>query len=293
MTGNDGRNLEAAAEAIERLLLAHRAELEGQEIVVTPRKRQVINGVLHEFDLWISAGQAGLFLVECKDWSEEKVGKDEVIIFTEKLRVTNAIGGYVVARSFTRYAEAQARLWDGLKLQVFNNDLDSLNSLPSYHTVYNEITQGLNIVLFDSGDEVPNPEQGFLYQGRHLSANQMTHDLLHRAINERISTVATGDLPDGPNQFTYDVTYSFEPGELSCDGKQLTTARVRVVFNTTVEHTSYVWHYNLVDRGVSVRYRSGTQGYTLETTFTQVTTDSGETQTGLTATLTHDNGHDD
>ncbi len=46
MTGNDGTHLEAAAEAIERLLLEHRAELEGQEIVVTPRKREVVNGAL-------------------------------------------------------------------------------------------------------------------------------------------------------------------------------------------------------------------------------------------------------
>jgi hypothetical protein len=65
------------------------------------RKRERIEGVLHEFDLWISVEDAGIFLVECKDW-KKPVGKNEVIVFAEKLKATGAVGGYVVARSFTR-----------------------------------------------------------------------------------------------------------------------------------------------------------------------------------------------
>lgn len=130
MTANDGTNLEAAAEAIERLILTHRTDLAGEEIVVIPRKREIINGVLHEFDLWVSVGDTELYLVECKDWNTA-VGKNEVIIFTEKLRVTKANGGYMVARSFGKYAQAQASLWDGLRLQIFNQDIASLTTLPS------------------------------------------------------------------------------------------------------------------------------------------------------------------
>ena len=70
-----------------------------------------LEGVRHEIDLFVTAalpnGYQAVFVFECKNWAD-KVGKNEVIVFSEKVKAATAQKGFFVARAFTKDAKAQA-----------------------------------------------------------------------------------------------------------------------------------------------------------------------------------------
>ncbi len=78
---------------------------------IESKKIVTVDGVRHEIDIFVrvdvGGGYEAVFIFECKNWAE-KVGKNELIIFTEKIQATMAQKGFFVARSFTSDAEAQA-----------------------------------------------------------------------------------------------------------------------------------------------------------------------------------------
>ena len=78
--------------------------IQGKRIVVS-------DGVRHEIDVYVTAalptGYEAIFVFECKNW-QDKVGKNDIIVFSEKIKATNAQRGFFVAKSFTKDAVAQA-----------------------------------------------------------------------------------------------------------------------------------------------------------------------------------------
>src|SRR3569623_554107 len=79
----------------------------------------VQNGVRHEIDVFVTAslaaGYDATFIFECKNWNA-KVGKNELIIFSEKVAVSGAQRGFYVAKAFTKDAQAQAKKDSRIKL---------------------------------------------------------------------------------------------------------------------------------------------------------------------------------
>src|SRR3569832_769525 len=72
----------------------------------------VQNGVRHEIDVFVTAslaaGYDATLIFESKNWNA-KVGKNELIIFSEKVAVSGAQRGFIVAKAFTKDAQAQAK----------------------------------------------------------------------------------------------------------------------------------------------------------------------------------------
>jgi hypothetical protein len=106
-----GRELEIAVEAIEAVILESSPSLLGQPFQIERRKRINVDDVHHEIDIFVQVGAAkgyeSTFIFECKNW-EAPVGKNEIIVFSEKIDATVAQRGYVVAKGFTKDAFAQA-----------------------------------------------------------------------------------------------------------------------------------------------------------------------------------------
>lgn len=267
------------------LLLKHRAQLIGKEILVKPRKRQRIRGVLHEFDLWISVQDVGIFLIECKDWEKRRVGKNDVIVFSEKMRETKAVGGYIVARTFTRDAKARARLHRGLKLQVMNQDIESLAAwFGGFHFVELSLIadESRCYLRFTPGGRVPvlNEDREVSFLGEATTLTALRAKLYEKAVHDRIATEPTGEKPEG--MYRLEHSAEFESGGLIVDGSTVDKIAVEVVFNVDVEHPSLFWHYNFVNRGVSLRFRHGAERSLAETTFTRVVTGDGMSGTEIT-----------
>lgn len=106
-----GDRLERAVRAIEQLILQSHPMYSDRSFRFWSKRILDAGGTHHEIDVWVEVdlgmGYRAVFIFECKNW-EEKVGKNEIIVFQEKVRVADAQRGFFVARSFTKDAVAQA-----------------------------------------------------------------------------------------------------------------------------------------------------------------------------------------
>lgn len=121
-----------------------------------------------------------------------------------------------------------------------------------------------------------------------MSMEEVTLALLNRAMEDGANIVPSHDLPDDTYYFTHNSVYAFELNEMKCGDRSLPGARVCVTFEFRVEHRGFTWHYNFIDRGVSAQYQDTYMGHRLQAIVTQIVTDDGEVQTGLTATFARD-----
>src|SRR6266699_3105765 len=107
-----GDALEEAVRLIEQTILHTNPLATGATITIEPKKIVIDDGVKHEVDIFITIdhgkGYKAIFIFECKNW-EETVGKNEIIVFSEKIDVVQAQKGYFIAKSFGKYAIAQAQ----------------------------------------------------------------------------------------------------------------------------------------------------------------------------------------
>jgi hypothetical protein len=103
-----GLGLELAVHAIENMILASSPALREKVFTIEPRKKVNVDGVHHEIDIFVSVevakGYTAVFIFECKNW-EAAVNKNEIIVFSEKIKEVGAQQGYFVAKSFTKDAE--------------------------------------------------------------------------------------------------------------------------------------------------------------------------------------------
>jgi hypothetical protein len=106
-----GDSLENAVAAIEEFILQFSAGM-GRKPIVEKKKIITVDGVRHEIDVYVTAdlapGYKPIFIFECKNW-KEAVGKNEIIIFSEKIDASHANSGCFVAKSYTTDAVSQAK----------------------------------------------------------------------------------------------------------------------------------------------------------------------------------------
>jgi hypothetical protein len=106
-----GDSLENAVAAIEEFILQVSSGM-GRKPIVEKKKIITVDGVRHEIDVYVTAdlapGYKPIFIFECKNW-KEAVGKNEIIIFSEKIDASHANSGCFVAKSYTTDAVSQAK----------------------------------------------------------------------------------------------------------------------------------------------------------------------------------------
>ena len=106
-----GNSLEMAVHALESAILRRSPGYNEKTFRIVSKKIISTGGVHHEIDIWVNVelgGYSATFIFECKN-QKAKVGKNDIIVFAEKIKVAQAQTGFFVAKSFTRDAEAQAR----------------------------------------------------------------------------------------------------------------------------------------------------------------------------------------
>ena len=106
-----GDALEEAVRAIEAAILRSVPGLAEGTFKIQGNRIFNVGGVRHEIDVYVTAslpaGYDSVFIFECKHW-RRKVGKNELIVFSEKIAVTGAQRGFFIASRFTKDAQAQA-----------------------------------------------------------------------------------------------------------------------------------------------------------------------------------------
>src|SRR5215831_7300392 len=94
-----GDTLEQAVKAIESAILRAFPGYTESTFRIESKKVLSIGGVRHEIDIYVTVDlgmqYTAVFVFECKNWLE-KVGKNEIIVFSEKVKVCNAQKGFFV-----------------------------------------------------------------------------------------------------------------------------------------------------------------------------------------------------
>ena len=116
-----GNALEQAVEAIETAILRSFPGYTENTFRIESKKILTVGGVRHEIDIYVAVDlgnrYTAVFVFECKNWLE-KTGKNEIIIFAEKVKVSNAQRGFFVAKSYPRDATAQAQVDPRIELLI-------------------------------------------------------------------------------------------------------------------------------------------------------------------------------
>src|SRR4051794_8666377 len=107
-----GDALENAVQLIEAVILRTNPATKEAPITIETKKTAIVDGVRHEIDVFVTIdygrGYKAVFIFECKNW-KDTVGKDEIIVFSEKINAVQAQQGYFIAKRYTRYASNQAK----------------------------------------------------------------------------------------------------------------------------------------------------------------------------------------
>ena len=107
-----GNELEEAIETIQRIIFERNPALKHANYFLEPQKIIFSNGVSHEIDLYanidLGDGHRFIEIFECKNWNK-KISKNEIIVFSEKIKALNANRGYFIAKEFSKDAYNQAK----------------------------------------------------------------------------------------------------------------------------------------------------------------------------------------
>ena len=190
-----GNQLEKAVQRIEQTILDQNPMLKGVNYSIETKKVEIIDGVKHEIDVFVrfnlGDGYDSVFLFECKNWSRENIGKNEIIIFSEKIKAFNAQRGYFVAKNFGEYAKPQAELDKRLELVYVKDFLEEPFELSPVHTKGCYFVK--YIVNFKRRDSLSNGEEDInlelatcIYQGKQIKVKDFAEQESLTLIREKL-----------------------------------------------------------------------------------------------------------
>jgi hypothetical protein len=276
-----GNALERAVEAIEDLILRTSPNVKDKTYKIESKKIINAKGVHHEIDVFVSfelgPGYSPVYIFECKNW-KEAVGKNEIIVFAEKIAAAGAQRGFFVAKSFTADAEAQAAQEPRMELVTASEHDPASTIVPfGFHTTFTKPTK--NHVLFrkwgSQGNELTDVDVSkadVTLDGSPLNLTEYMNAWTTEAMNESMRTFASGTLPEGVYQRGCTSNRKFPEGAFVIDGKSIETATMTVQFDIYLVRPAVKSHFEVNGRGRVITLEGHTAGDltidTLEFTFT-------------------------
>jgi hypothetical protein len=229
-----GDALEDAVRAIETAILRSFPGYSESTFRIEGKKILVAAGVRHEIDIYVSAslgpGYDAVFIFECKNW-QAKVSKNEIIVFAEKVKVSNAQRGFFVAKSFTADAEAQAAIDPRLELLLAAELDPSAVMLPAgFHgiqvgeTKANVNIRGVNATPESVAVPVDFDSALFLLGGADTSLRDYVTDWINQARKDRCGHFPSAGAIEGMHLLEFNDERTFEGGQAvinSCPVKSM------------------------------------------------------------------------
>jgi hypothetical protein len=115
-----GKELEEAVESIEKLILKESFDKTPHAFTIEKNKLIIQDGVRYEIDVYVTIdfgnGYKSVYIFECKNWKTSKVSKNDIIIFNDKIEISNAQKGYFIATNFSSDAASKAKQFTRIEL---------------------------------------------------------------------------------------------------------------------------------------------------------------------------------
>lgn len=275
-----GNALERAVEAIEGLILRTSPAIREKAYKIESKKTISVGGVRHEIDVFVSfelgPGYNPVYIFECKNW-KEAVGKNEIIVFAEKIAAAGAQRGFFVAKSFTADAKAQAAKESRMELIAATEHDPASTIVPfGFHTTFSKPSK-ISIVFRKWGARthaVTNLDLSkatVTLNGTSLNLGEYAASWTNEAIGQSMSTFPSGTLPEGTYQRECTSQRKFAEGALLVDGKSIETVTMDVQFDVYLARPAVKTHFEINGRGRVITLEGHTAGdltiETLEFTF--------------------------
>lgn len=264
-----GDALEAVVAAIEGLILEASPSAKDKRHLIESKKIVTIGGVRNEVDLHVTTdiapGYKAVFIFECKNW-EEAVGKNEIIVFSEKIDVCSAQHGFFVAKSFTSDAEAQAKKDPRITLRTVTEH-DPVSTIVPFGFQYTfQEPKKIRVKFKKWGTDGSKVERLDLAKS-HVLLNGATVDFLAylnewtvEAINESMRTFPSGTLEEGIHSRSCQSMRRFAEGQLSIDSSDIELAESEVDFEIHLKRPRVVSHFEVGGRGRVISFEGHTLG---------------------------------
>jgi hypothetical protein len=257
-----GRELEIAVEAIEAVILESSPSLLGQPFQIERRKRINVGDVHHEIDIFVQVGAAkgyeSTFIFECKNW-EAPVGKNEIIVFSEKIDAAVAQRGYIVAKGFTKDAFAQAAK-DPRITTLYAIEHDAANTAPpdGFHITVDASAKPATIFRVRGwtgahSDPIDVNGKMFTLNGKDLLITDYLYSWMKQLYLDRLLCFQTAHLVEGIHPMLADGQRSFDPGECVIDGRDIEHVRLFVEFGVQIIRPAVISNFEIATRGRVVR----------------------------------------
>ncbi len=271
-----GKLLEHIVEAIERFILQRNPGMQYFDIKIQSRKILSVAGVKHEIDLYVEidmgSGYNAVFIFECRNRAEN-VTKNDIIIFSEKIKVFNAQRGFFVARSFAKDAQNQAK--NDLRIELVI--ADELTEQFAYIKFTNSPTFTLKKMQMDcfeegskirisveeepictmNGESVNSDVLLDYLKGECLEYVQIKYDdpslppVKSLGLTHVIdySTAQFRELPAGKHIFDDIVEVNCQDKNITVNGKIVSVIRVALNHEIEMVPPVLIWHYDVQNRG--------------------------------------------
>lgn len=253
-----GNVLENIVAAIERCVLATSPGLREDTFLIESKKIIQVGGVHHEIDILVTIksahGYKSVFIFECKNWMDA-VGKNEVIVFSQKIEDSLAQRGYFVAKSFTRDAEAQARKCPRITLLIATEHDPAGMPVPLHFHAVNPEIERIHVEFRAQGNtgsdstSFDTATAELKLQGSTVNLQQYVMAWVEEAQEESMRTFSSGRLSEGVYDRPVDSTRRFEEFGCLLNGISMESARLSVSLKVRLWRPAVVSHFELESRG--------------------------------------------
>jgi hypothetical protein len=255
-----GNALENAVRSIEHAILKSAPGLAENTFLIESKKIVVVGGVRHEIDIWVQIDHGSdyksVFIFECKNW-EDSVGKNEIIVFSEKVDVVQAQKGFFVAKSFTKDAESQASKDKRLTLlRATEFPVDNLPVPFDFHFVLREKEHG-NLLVMERGSKGDPSKKRQLdlknvrcsIDGNQIDLEKYLQEWVRNCADVRLNTFPSGKLPEGSYELEAHDEREFNGDQFVIDDRAVEKLILDVTFTTRLIRPGIVSHYEVQSRG--------------------------------------------
>jgi Restriction endonuclease len=260
-----GDALERAVQLLETFILGTNSSTREATVTIEPKKIIDDNSVKHEIDIYITVdpgnGYESVYIFECKNW-EQKVGKNEIIVFSEKIDVTRATKGFFVAKSFTIDAEARAKQDKRITLLIATDELGISTSLITDFSINinTDVDSYANFICRPGTTAKPpklTNESFALYRNEHLLLRIVNERIRQQLIDETMQRAPADVFFEDVGGYKRTQSVLFQPQELVIEGCEIYQADMTVTWKTRIIRPSIVSKFNIETRGRVIMYESG------------------------------------
>lgn len=257
-----GDALEAAVAAIERHILQASPALREKTFLIESKKVITVGGVRHEIDIFVTIdlgkGYKSFYIFECKNW-QDSVGKNEVIVFSEKIAVTQSQSGFFVAKSFTKDARSQAEKDPRIILLIASENDPTMAPVPfGFHGIIS-IPEHVDSTFRRRGSHA-EPALFDISKvkarsfGKEIDLRQFLLAWAEQTCNDSLLSYRSEKIPDGIYDRTAAAEREFGAGELLLDDLDIEHAKISARFKVRVFRPAVISYFEIESRGHALTF---------------------------------------